>query len=110
MLHINAFRSHSPDDSADHYGLFPSEDIRNVTGDQSREPGATSHGGSNTTLNIRARTLAWFAALVEVTFVRVSAYDGAHRTDIETKQATANNGHGRDDIDLHFVVNILETK
>jgi hypothetical protein len=59
-------------------------------------------------LDIRTRANAWFWALVEVTFVWLSAQDGAHGTDIETEQATANNGDCRDDIDLHSVVGILE--
>jgi len=96
-----------PDASTNHDGLLTSQDIGQVTRNKSSKPGTTSHGGGDATLDVGARTLARFGALVEIALIRIGADDGAHGTDIETEQSTADNGHRRNDIDLDLVVNIL---
>lgn len=94
---------HSPDDGADHDGLLPPQDVREKAGDQSTEPGATGHGGGDAALDARTRTGAvrrTRGALIEVTQILFGSDDGGHGRDVEAEQATANDGYGRDEVDV----------
>jgi hypothetical protein len=92
--------SNDPDDGANHDRLLATEEIGNVPGAESSEPGATSHCGSDTTLNFGLGTGTWRIALREVAFVGICTDNGAHRRDVETKEATTDNSDGRDEVIL----------
>jgi hypothetical protein len=59
-----------PDNCTDLNRTFAAKLIREVTRDQSTEPRATRHGGSNTTLHIWLRTVA----LVDIVSLNLTKY------------------------------------
>jgi hypothetical protein len=100
-------RENIPDDRTDHDCFLSAHDVRDVTGYESRNPGATCHRGSDASLDSRCRTIARCRALIEVTLVRISADNGTHGRNIKTEQTTTNDGDCRDDVDLETLnVNI----
>lgn len=96
-----------PDDSTDHDGMLTAKDIREETGTESTQPGTTSHGGCDTTLDIGTGTLAlgltinvFERAFVEVTEVGLSGDNRGHGRNIKTKEATTDDGDGRNGIHI----------
>lgn len=86
---------------------LPAKHIRQETRDQGTEPGATSHGGSDATLDIGMGTSTVHftifildVALVEVAEVGFRADDGGHGRDVKPEQTTAEDGDGRDHVQV----------
>jgi hypothetical protein len=55
---------------------------------------------SDSTLYARSRAGALLDALIEVAEVRIGGDDGRHAADIETEEATSNDGDGGDEVDI----------
>lgn len=101
---------------SNHDCFLPSQDIRKKPRNQSPQKRAPGHGGGDSALHVRLRARAGFggcgrAALVEIAFVLVCANDGRHGRDVEAEQATANDGDGRDQVDVsHGHCDLVKTK
>jgi hypothetical protein len=110
--HRNILRSryndaaNNPDDGADHDRLFSTKDICDKARAKGSKPGTSSHGRSDATLDISARTAAGGIALIKVAFVGIGANDGAHGGDIKAKKAAANDGDGRNEVILRMDVSM----
>jgi hypothetical protein len=92
-----------PEDSANHDGLATAPEIRDETRRESTDPGTEGHGGGDSTLSVRVGTRAFpilHASLIEVALVLVCAENGRHGGDIETEEATSNDGDGGDEVDV----------
>jgi hypothetical protein len=94
-----------PNHSTNHDRMLTAKDIGEVTRAQSAQPRATRHRGGDTTLDISRRTLAiglsilvFNRAFVEVAQIGLSGDNSGHRRDIETKEATTDDGDGRNGI------------
>ena len=70
--------SDDPDDGTDHDGLLATKAVRDESGDERRQPGATGHGSSDAALNVGPWTDAFLRALVEVAEVGWGGNDGGH--------------------------------
>ena len=75
--------ANQPDDGTDLNGGLASEDISYEAGDESAEPGAGRHGGSDTALHIGSGTAAELVVergairtLIEVTEILLGANNG----------------------------------
>lgn len=93
-----------PDDGANHDGFLSAKDVGDEARGQGADPGTESHGGRDATLGRGLRTTAVAilisAGLVEVALVLFGAEDGGHGRNVETEEATSNDGDGRDEIDV----------
>lgn len=74
------------------------------TGDDGTEVRTTRHGSGDATLDVRVGADAFAgsiaATLVEVAEILLGGDDGGHGRDIEAEEATANDGDGRDEVDV----------
>lgn len=79
-----------------------------------REPCRTWDGGETyATLDIALRSAVLVRSLVEVLEITFASNDSAHGTNVETEEATTNNGDRRDGVhvpDLEHLVVVLETR
>jgi hypothetical protein len=120
-----------PDNCAYLNCAFTAKQIRDITGNQSAEPRTTRHGGSDTTLHICARAVAliWVIALdltrrrvrisrlqsnarvclLEVAEIWIGRNDGRHGSNVEAKESAANDGGGRDHVDISHGIHIEES-
>lgn len=97
----------SPDDTSDHDGVLSAQSIRQGTRNQSSQPGASSHGGGDTSLDERPRTTTFAIGrgwgvliLVEVAEIRLLGQLGRHRRNVEAEERAADDGHAGNHVDV----------
>jgi len=97
-----------PDDASNHDRILATKTIRDNTRNQSTEPGTSRHGSSNTTLVEGTGTGALVhivegrapGTLVKVALVSRCADNSRHGRNIKPEQTAANDGDGRDHVDV----------
>lgn len=124
-----------PDRAADLNGAATAELVGQITRCEGANEGATGHRSGNPTLHIGLGTAAKFVcwskrrscgSLVEVASILLSRQTvncqscggsaasrdlhGAHGRDIEAKQSTANDGDGRDAIDVTDLIHLAPSR
>lgn len=93
-----------PDGATDLDRGLAAKFVGQETRDQGSEPGATRHGGSDATLDTgrgaTASTVVVVAQAVELALVGIRVDDLTHRRDVETKETTAHDSGGGNEVDV----------